>query len=233
MKKYLLFFFIISVALTALSGYVEVAPLRFIAKPLIMVFLTWGFSLHLGDSMTKFHKIILLGFFFSWMGDIFLLFDNPENNNAKLYFIMGLTSFLLAHVCYIISFLNASEQRMVKSFLSNKIYLIVPFVLITTSFLFVLFPHLGNLKIPVVIYGAIITLMVITALNLKGVIFSSSWQLIFIGAILFMVSDMTLAFNQFISSSLLKGIIVIITYGCAQYLIMLGSSRVGVVIEKS
>jgi len=52
------------------------------------------------------------------------------------------------------------------------------------------------MQVPVLVYGAVITLMAIAALNRKNVVSKDSFQLVFLGALIFMASDMILAFNR-------------------------------------
>src|SRR5262245_58206813 len=69
--------------------------LQYICKPLIIPALA-GYFLY--DKMQHdLTKWILFALFFSWMGDILLMFDGIN----ELYFLLGLSSFLLAHIFYI------------------------------------------------------------------------------------------------------------------------------------
>ena len=94
-------------------------------------------SIFINNDFNFYHKVITLGLFFSWFGDVFLLF--PEKK-----FIHGLISFLLAHICYIIAFSVGIE---VKSFLY-----IIPLIIYGTTMFFYLKKDLGELKIPVIVY---------------------------------------------------------------------------------
>ncbi len=47
------------------------------------------------------NRSIIAALLFSWVGDIFLLFDSQNS----LYFIFGLSAFLIAHVFYIFFFM--------------------------------------------------------------------------------------------------------------------------------
>ncbi|HQW93549.1 MAG TPA: lysoplasmalogenase family protein, partial [Ferruginibacter sp.] len=47
-------------------------------------------------------NLLMTVLFFSWMGDVFLLFENKQ----PLFFIFGLASFLITHIFYIIYFLR-------------------------------------------------------------------------------------------------------------------------------
>jgi uncharacterized membrane protein YhhN len=90
-----------------------------------------------------------------------------------------------------------------------------------------LFPTLGDLKIPVFVYAATISLMLIEAI--KGYF---SWQkptnaVILIGAIFFVTSDSILAINKFYSPLPSASFLIMFTYIVAQYLITSGILTLG------
>ena len=84
--------------------------------------------------------------FFSFWGDVLLLFKNQ-------FFVYGLASFLLAHILYIkitVSFIKkVNFQKILMACL--------PFVVFLFSFLFVIMDNLGEMKVPVIIYGIVIS----------------------------------------------------------------------------
>jgi uncharacterized membrane protein YhhN len=73
------------------------------------------------------------------------------------------------------------------------------------------------------IYALAITLMALTALFRYGRTNSTSFLLIFIGAVLFMVSDSLLAINKFHHAFSAAGALVMLTYSVAQFLIVEGA----------
>jgi uncharacterized membrane protein YhhN len=62
------------------------------------------------------------------------------------------------------------------------------------------------MKIPVLIYAAVLTGMVLVALFRFGKTSSSSFALVFGGAILFMISDSLIAINKFLEPLPMAGI---------------------------
>ena len=157
---------------------------------------------------------------FSWIGDIILLFADK----GELYFILGLVCFLVAHILFIIIFIKQkTEGNYIKNwsfwlgFLTVIVYL--------GCMLSLLFPKLGDLKIPVSIYAFTISFMLVMAI--KGYF---SWQkpmnsLILIGAIFFVTSDSLLAINKFYNPILSANFIIMFTYIVAQYCITAGILR--------
>jgi len=60
------------------------------------------------------------------------------------------------------------------------------------------------------------------ALNRSGRVADISFKLVFVGSLLFLLSDSMIAFNKFHSDIPLAGFLIMITYIAAQYLIMRG-----------
>jgi uncharacterized membrane protein YhhN len=162
-------------------------------------------------------KILLTALLFSWIGDIILLFSDK----GELYFIFGLVSFLVSHLVYI--FLFHKQQTTREN--DNKVQFWIGVFLILgyfTFMIFTLFPKLGPLKIPVLVYAIVITTMLFFAFkgSLKWVIPANNY--ILIGAIVFVSSDSILAFNKFYSPIEHASFYIMATYCLAQYLIVTG-----------
>jgi uncharacterized membrane protein YhhN len=162
-------------------------------------------------------KILLIALTFSWIGDIILLFVNK----GELYFIFGLVAFLLSHIVYIVLFSKQQTTRIndnkVVFWLGILAILAYFFIMIDT-----LFPKLGDLKIPVVVYAVVITTMLFFAFkgSLKWIIPANNY--ILIGAIVFVSSDSILAFNKFYAPITHSSFFIMATYCMAQYLIVKG-----------
>lgn len=200
MRLRLLFLILLILEIYASISYNR--PLVLITKPLLVpILMLIAFQEKIHD------KLFYLALFFSFLGDVFLMFSGIN------YFILGLGSFLLAHVFYIILFIP--EIRF--SFLP-----IVGFILVTASYLVFLYPHIGiDFRIPVVLYCTVITLMGIMA-ALRRTSSSKSYRYILIGAILFIISDSLIAYNKFYTDIPHDALYIMTTYGAAQYLILEG-----------
>jgi uncharacterized membrane protein YhhN len=162
-------------------------------------------------------KILLTALLFSWIGDIILLFADK----GELYFIFGLVSFLVSHLVYIVLFnkQQTTRENDNKAQFWLGVFLILGYF---TFMIFTLFPKLGPLKIPVLVYAIVITTMLFFAF--KG---SLKWSIpankyIFIGAIVFVSSDSVLAFNKFYTPIEHASFYIMATYCLAQYLIVKG-----------
>ena len=97
-----------------------------------------------------------------------------------------------------------------------------PIVLAGTGLITVLFPTLGPLKIPVLVYSLVLVGMVMTALFRYGRTSPESFWKVFMGAVLFMTSDSLLAINKFYTPLPYAGLLIMLTYISAQYLIVEG-----------
>ena len=84
-----------------------------------------------------------------------------------------------------------------------------------------LFAHLGDMKIPVLIYGAVISIMLFIAMHFFFIKKPGS-TLIVVGALLFITSDSLLAINKFYNSFTNAGMYIMLTYAFAQYYIVKG-----------
>jgi uncharacterized membrane protein YhhN len=164
-------------------------------KPLLMpVLMFWYYKET--KLATSFDKIILASLFFSWWGDNFLM---PEIFKTDINFLLGLASFLIAHVLYILAFLTTNIEG--PSLIKKKPYFIIPFVIYGAFLLKTLFT--ANLKgfaemsIPVIVYATVIMLMVISAINRYGKVLPSSFKWVLIGALMFMASDSFIALSKF------------------------------------
>lgn len=192
------------VSLAHILGLVYHEFLAFVTKPMIIATLIVLYSV----SMKQFNIVYLLGLIFSLAGDVILEFDDS-------LFTFGLGAFLLAHIFYILV-----SYKFLPKVSSTKILMhSIPFVLIFAGLLYTIYPNLGALLIPVVIYGIVISVFgVVTFLvytNNKQT--ENLW--LFLGATTFIVSDSILALNKFYEPSEFLSISIMITYIIAQYLI--------------
>jgi uncharacterized membrane protein YhhN len=190
---------------------------RIFSKPLLMGSLFLYFfsytSLIKGSLLRKSMGAALI---FSLIGDTLLLFPN--------LFLYGLGAFLMAHLCYIVAFkltqyyqFSFQNVNFIKLFFYN-----LPIYIPGAIIYYLIQPNLNNLKSPVIVYLIAILMMAsIARERYKRTDPSSFWQ-VFIGAILFMVSDGILALNTFGYPILDADIMIMGTYIIAQLLIVMG-----------
>ncbi|BDU25845.1 lysoplasmalogenase [Flavobacterium sp. GSB-24] len=160
---------------------------------------------------------LLSALVFSWIGDVILLFTDL----GEIYFILGLVSFLTAHIIYCILFnkLNKIRKKQNRSVFIFGSILIALYLIGMVSFLM---PFLGDLKIPVTIYASIISIMLLFAFNGFLVWEKPGNLLVFLGAFFFIISDSILAINKFYAPIPKSSFFIMLTYLLAQYLIVIG-----------
>lgn len=162
-------------------------------------------------------KILLTALFFSWIGDIILMFADKGEG----YFIFGLLSFLLSHLTYIFLF-NRQEKHQVAI---NKFRIAMGTVIIIGYFVGIvlfLLPKLGPLKIPVVFYAVVITSMLFMAFKNSLQWTNPAAKYILYGALAFVLSDSILAINKFYEALPYSNFLIMSTYILAQYGIVSG-----------
>ncbi len=211
-KSFTLLFFLIVIAELICGSIQSLSQLHYITKPLILIVLMvffWKHSIHLS---LKTKTTMVFALMFSLLGDILLMFVAVSAN----YFIGGLVAFLLAHIMYVFTFLKQRSSRKIK-----PAFLIVVLVY-AIGLLYVLYDGLGDMLIPVIVYMTAILIMVISASLRKVAVLNNSYNLVFMGALFFMISDSLLAVNKFYQAIPLSSILIMTTYALAQYLIVRG-----------
>lgn len=166
----------------------------------------------------RFAKRIFAGLLFGLFGDSFLMFVHVDSN----FFMFGLISFLIGHVLYITAFyIDYKWQTAIEK--KASLTALIIFGIFGIGFYLYLRPYLDALNIPVMIYAFVISLMAVMAVNRKGRVNTISYNLVFYGAILFLISDSILAYNKFVSPIRFSGLAIMSTYMVAQYLITIGA----------
>lgn len=177
--------------------------LQYIFKPLTMLAIILIAFLSLSSPTSFYQQAILTGMIFSTIGDVFLI-------NDKKFFVHGLISFLLGHLCYIAAFYSSPN------FPSVIFYLIY-----VAFFLTILWKKLDKLKVPVIVYAVTLALMSWFALSRYFEFNDSKTLFAFLGSISFVASDSLLAYNKFKKSFPLAHLLILSTYFLAQWLIAL------------
>ena len=175
-----------------------------ITKPLLMpILMLLAFQSGIKD------KFLYIPLFFSLLGDVFLMYSGQN------FFMLGLGSFLLGHIAYIFLFKKQFQFNLFKS---------LPLSVATFLYFMVLKKGIPNeLFIPVAVYCSVITLMAIFAVC--RITNAKSYQIVLLGAILFVISNSLIAYNKFYETLKYSTVLVMSTYGLAQYLIVTGWAK--------
>jgi uncharacterized membrane protein YhhN len=209
--------------IVALSFHLDL--LHLLCKPLLMPVLIYFYWLGSRDQMNGFHKLMIAAFFFSWLGDIALMFTEQFAQS----FMLGLGSFLITHILYIIAFWKRDHTKEAHQYLIRRPYLATPFILYGFSLIYYLQGNLHEMLVPVIVYSTCLLFMTISAFNRRGHVNEASFFQVFIGAVLFLFSDSIIALNQF--SELFSGnkkaatIAIMFLYILGQFLIANGALR--------
>jgi uncharacterized membrane protein YhhN len=200
-KLILLFFGILTIEIWAdISGNLK---LVWLTKPLLIPILIY---IYYRFKSFKINISLILALLFSLLGDILLMFRS-EN-----LFIPGLISFAIAHAYYIKVFFNSSKP------ISKKTMIL--FAIVSAYFIYLL-PHLPkNLVAPVLGYCLVISCMGAITINIQKE--NKNYYYLEVGAILFILSDALIAFNKFVEALPFSALFVMLTYGVAQLLLVLG-----------
>jgi len=214
-KDFAKIYFVILVAhLAAIDVGLDPLIERF-TKPLLLFSLMAWFYSHTPDR-TRAEKLFLVGLIFSWVGDILLMFAEE----AEIYFILGLGAFLIAQANYAMAFLVDARGR--ENLLKTKPWLSLPVLAYGGYFVWMLYPHLGALIIPVIGYAIVLVLMGVTAINRIPAVAPRSASLVLVGALLFIASDSVLAYAKFVEPFVYHQLLIMTTYGVAQFALVWG-----------
>jgi len=217
LRKNIFFIFWGIVLLDLVSVVLNTPQPVFILKPLLMPSLIVAVLAFSPGSTGRIKVLVAL--FFSFLGDTFLLFQDKN----PLFFILGLCCFLTTHIFYIAYFIQLSKNG--ASVAKKYPYLVVAIAAYSGALLYLLMPGLADLKIPVIIYACIISIMLYFSLNIPFRISQKIRRFFFIGAACFVISDSLLAINKFYHTFPAADFLIMLTYCVAQYFIVKGFIR--------
>lgn len=210
------FYLLILVPSNLLGHFLDLPTLVYVSKPLLLPTLMVVFLVSVKGIETKLKYGILGALFFSWIGDVALMFDTAY----PFMFMIGLGGFLVAHIHYVFVFLKSGNKG--KNMRKQAWFFIPLFVIYTAGLISVLWPHLGELRIPVFVYAMVLMMMGIAAVSRKV---ETGFYWVLLGAIMFVVSDSILAINKFYSPFESARVLTMLTYTLAQLFIVLGLSK--------
>ena len=164
----------------------------------------------------RFDALLLAALVFSLGGDVFLMLPGDQPLWGLPTFILGLGSFLVAHLFYIVLFRQGQPW-----FPSKRALLVV--LGVGAAMYAIVWGGLGNdtvLKIAVAAYVTVISLMTAQAIGRAVTLGDSASRWVAVGACVFMVSDSLIAINKFVTPVALSSLWILVTYYCAQMLIV-------------
>jgi len=205
------------VALVAV-GCVALVALLFLGQDLAAAFAKLvastafiALAIQVGALRSSYGRFVFLGLVFSWMGDTLLI------GKTQAFFLAGLAAFLLAHAAYIAAFVVKGINARWAMAAAGPIALLA---LIVSTWLA---PNLSpTLVLPVRIYTALISLMVIAAIGTRG---RDASILILVGALLFFMSDLSVAALRLVQTELPTYVWGLPLYYTAQVCLAISASQ--------
>ena len=196
---------------------------KFTLMPLLLAFYVascifgWPETFKVGPQAPQ--VLIILALVFGWGGDAFL------ELSYKL-FPLGVASFLIGHVFYIVHFMMEVSWSMLSPWLLLAIPVYVVYLVFMAKSILPT-PKAKPFTIPLIIYISSLVSLSISALLRLGSVNPLSFGLVLAGAVLFVLSDSLLAFHMFRG----KGEVgVMETYTLAQLCLILGALTTNVVL---
>lgn len=156
-----------------------------------------------------YYRFLLVGLVLCLIGDICLVFQHP------IFFLAGLIAFLLGHVLYFFGFMHVTPIK--ASFWLGAIAVLTAGIWIFRW----LKPHLGSMKVPVLIYTVVISAMLAGAWSLlcDSHLTVTGRMAAFFGAFCFYISDIFVARDRFIKKEFLNRLAGLPLYYAGQFLI--------------
>lgn len=200
----------VSSVLAIIAAYQGWRLTHYIFKPLTIIFINFIALEPVHPTSSFYRYMILAGLLFSLAGDIFLMLPRDR------FFIHGLISFLVAHLFYIAAFLGESGRAL-------SLHSVIAFLIYGGLMMRVLWPHLGKMRAPVMLYMLAILTMGWTATSRWLITEQPGSFLAMSGALLFIASDSLLALNKFKGRFRSAQLLIFSTYTIAQWLIALST----------
>ena len=184
---------LIFTAIESLALWKKLDKLEYVAKPAVMICLfAW---LYLSTGLQGLTLWFGIGILFSLAGDVLLMISLDR------MFVFGLVAFLLAHIAYLVGFQNELMEVNAWSVMLIVLLAINGVRLIRRIVSSIKAKGQTRLVYPVIVYSIVITVMLYAAMT---TISNPEWTtraafFVSVGAFLFYISDLILAWNKFVS----------------------------------
>ena len=216
LDKLTVYFFILVSFTHLLFLLIPIESLQFVTKPMIMPSLVLHAFFLKREKKINISPMLWTAMILAWSGDIVLMFEGQN------MFIIGLLSFLLTQIIYILLYRGARNIKGEPLNILMKIRYSFSIIVIGIAIYYLVLPFLGDLIIPVAAYVIVIVLMALNAVYRYGMTNNASFWSVLFGALLFMTSDSLLAIDTFLPDITVHPFWIMSTYILAQYLIISG-----------
>jgi uncharacterized membrane protein YhhN len=186
-------------------------PVRVVSKGFIMPVLLALYILGRNTFQIPMVIAICLG----WIGDLILI-----NKKNPINFKLGLASFLLGHIFYIVSMVTRIPSI-------NATVLVISAVLGAglVTFIFILIKPPQKMRFPIILYELCIVLMSLSALQLLLSYRNIAGIILFAGSVFFLFSDGYLGYYSFHPQTKRFNFVTMLPYIAAQFCIVFGIMR--------
>lgn len=192
------------VAALAIVGAYAAPWLHYLCKPAATLSIA-AMVLRLGAGAEPgYRRAIVAGLLLSTAGDVFLMLPGD-------WFVFGLGSFLCAHIAYLVGLCRRARPF-------AALWPFPAYAALAGTVLWVLWPHLpGELRIPVVVYVAVLAGMAAQAAAVWRRRAGSAAAAAALGGACFVLSDATLAIDRFAAPFAAAQALVLASYWAAQW----------------
>ncbi len=199
---------VVALALVLRGEHTGQRPLVWLFKPLASaMFIAVAWQLY--EPPNQPGAWILAGLVLCLIGDVCLMIGGG--------LLPGLVAFLLGHVAYVASFHTMAPAHV------WPIVLAVPVVVCSAVVTGWLWPHLGKMRVPVLAYVTVITVMVWAAASVSDA-GAAGWKTP-VGALLFYLSDLSVARDRFVAKQFVNRAWGLPAYYLGQLLLALSVGR--------
>lgn len=210
LKTIIVISFLIVFALNIFADKYHNERLRYLTKPLLVPLIIAFYCI----SADAINWLVVIGLFCGFLGDVFLL------GKKDVFLLLGLCSFLTGHVFYSIAFLDSTNY--LESVPIWFYLLTIPYIMYGIFVMSALWKHLGDKKIPAVLYITALLTMSFCSLGRVWNGFDLAFILPWAGSLLFIASDSSLGRSILADKNQDHEVFIMITYVMAQVMIMLG-----------
>jgi uncharacterized membrane protein YhhN len=186
----------------AMDAFGVSGPVHTLVKGLLMPSLLLWVVVALGPAAPR---LLVAGLVFATIGDVGLEFD--------ALFLVGMAGFFSMQVCYVLGFIGMGAWPAVRRSWAVAAGYLAFWVAANA----VLGPRLGELRIPILLYSLALCVMATFAAGVD--------RRIGLGGLLFLISDMLIGVDLADLGFPGRGMVVMVTYLAAQYLIATGWAR--------
>ncbi|MBB6461540.1 lysoplasmalogenase [Flammeovirga kamogawensis] len=213
-KKVFWSIFLVVITVNLLGNYFEDYYVVLYSKPLIMPFISIYFSTTWQQKSENsiIYKCMMIGFFFAWLGDLYMMFLNDE-----LIMLLGLACFLVCHQMYITALFFSS----VKDNYKLTLFITFPLSIIGGYIGYLVAVKSSVMFAPILVYSVILVTMFSFAL-IRWINRRDRWGFMtMIGALLFICSDLMIGLKNFQGLDISE-VFIMATYIIAQFCISRG-----------